>query len=379
MNALRLVVAAALAGGLVTGCKNARPVPPDVHEQPRASLFPHEKHGGFDCVDCHTAIPKAQRLGEAKLPAVVKCEECHPDIQKPTDETTRKAAAAAAAISYSHDVRQRHVIGHLYHLKRIQTKEINQACATCHKALPEAGKVRDVTPAMETCTSCHHHQQDVAVAKCSPCHVSLRRYPLKPVEAVAAMSHQGNWIRGHQSAAKDGAETCAQCHDQTYCASCHSTATAPVRPEIRFPERIESDFIHRGDFVSRHRIEAAADPASCRKCHGSQFCDSCHTAQNVSPRNRLQGGTPRDPHPVGWANDPSKGGQFHGTAARNDIVSCAACHDPGAASICTTCHRSFGPGAAGLGGDPHPPGFRSQHSRADIRKNGMCSACHTNG
>jgi hypothetical protein len=305
----------------------------------------------------------------------VKCEECHPDLAKPADETTRKAAASAAAIGQGPAREYQISFNHEDHLKRIKTKEVNQACAACHKELPETGKLRDVTPAMETCTACHYHQEEVAVAKCSPCHVSLRRYPLKPVEAIAAMSHQGNWIREHGTPAKNGAETCAQCHDQTYCANCHANATVAMRPEIRFPERIESDFIHRGDYVGRHQIEAAADPASCRKCHGSFFCDSCHTAQNVSPRNGLAGGSPHNPHPIGWANDKSRGADFHGTAARNNIVGCAGCHDQGPAAICVKCHSV--PGSVGV--NIHPSSFMSKHTHDDIRKNSMCRACHLNG
>jgi hypothetical protein len=375
MKALRMFMVAALAGGLVAGCKNARIVSGDTHEEPRPTLFTHEKHGGFDCVDCHTGIPKAQKLGEAKLPTVVKCEECHPDIGKPTDEPTRKAAAAASAVA-QREVREHQItFNHEDHLKRIKTKEVNQACATCHKELPEVGQVRDVTPPMSTCTSCHYHEQEVAQARCTPCHVSLRRYPLKPVEAIAAMSHTGNWVREHRNIAKNGAETCAQCHDQTYCATCHANATVPFRPEIRFPERVETDFIHRGDYVSRHQIEASADPASCRKCHGSFFCDSCHKEQGVSPLTTMAGGVARNPHPIGWANDRSKGAEFHGTAARNNIVSCAGCHDQGPAAICVNCHRV--PGIANV--NIHPSSFLSKHKHDDIRHNGMCLACHTNG
>ncbi|GEJ57039.1 multiheme c-type cytochrome [Anaeromyxobacter diazotrophicus] len=375
---LRFALIAALAGGLAAGCKSARRISGDTHEEARPSLFTHEKHSSVDCVDCHTEIAQAKRLGEAKLPPVSKCEECHPDLANPTDDTTRNAAAAAASLAHRPARDYQLTFDHEGHLKRLQAKDVNQACARCHKDLPEAGVVRDVTPTMATCTSCHHHQQDVALARCSPCHVSLRRYPLKPIEALAAISHQGNWIRGHGGAAKNGAETCAQCHDQTYCATCHTAATVPFRPEIRFPERVEADFIHRGDYVSRHQMEAAADPASCRKCHGSFFCDSCHRAQNLSS-NLVAGGNPNNPHPLGWANDKSKGSAFHGNAARNNIIACAGCHDQGAASICTTCHRSFGPGQPGLGGNPHPGDFRLKHSRADIRKNGMCLACHTAG
>ena len=377
MKTYRLLLIAALASGFLTACKVAHPVSSETHEDVRTSLFPHEKHGGFDCVDCHTGIPKATKLGEAMLPGSVKCEECH-EIKKPADESTRKAAAAAASLGTRASQDYQLSFNHAEHLGRIKTKEVNDACKTCHKdeQLPEVGAPHSSSPGMQACTACHYHATEVAEAKCTPCHVSLRRFSLKPIEALAGFSHQGNFVKAHGKLAKDSAETCAQCHDQTFCANCHATATVPFRTEIRFPEKVESDFIHRGDFVSRHQIEAAARPESCRKCHGSFFCDSCHTQQNISG-NFLRTQS-HNPHPLGWATPGS--GDFHGTAARQNIITCAGCHDQqGAANICTTCHFSNGPGSAGIGGSPHPPGFSSKHGRDEIRKNGMCVACHKRG
>jgi hypothetical protein len=375
----RLLLAAATAAGFLAGCKNARPVSRDIHEAPRTSAFPHEKHGGFDCVDCHTGIPKATRLGEAKLPGQVKCEECH-DIKNPTDDQSRKVVAALATLKDRPQRDYQITFNHVDHLKRIKAKEPNQVCATCHKVLPEAGVTAKVTPAMQACLSCHYHAEEVAQAKCQPCHVSLRRYPLKPIEALVGLSHTAEWIHEHQRYAKNTAETCAVCHDQTFCANCHATSTAPFRAEIRFPEKIESGFIHRNDYVSRHQIEVQADPAMCRRCHGSFFCDSCHTAQNISYRNVLAGGNPPRVHPPNWSNNVGAGPElFHGDAARANIVSCAGCHDQGARAICTSCHRSNGPGSAGPGGDPHPPDFRAHHKRDEINKTPMCRACHFGG
>jgi len=365
MRAFRLTLLLA-AAGLLAACHGARPVSTPA-ETPRASSFPHEKHGGFDCVDCHTGIPSATALGQAKLPGVVKCKECHDlDKMKPADRASHTPPVRPARehqISFSH----------VQHLKIVKAKEVNDVCKTCHKdeQLPEAGQVRDATPGMQSCTACHYHGKEVAEAKCTPCHVSLRQYPLKPIESLAGFSHQGNWIREHGILSKNSAATCAQCHDQTLCANCHATSTVPFRTEIQFPERVEANFIHRGDYVSRHQIEAGADPASCRKCHGSFFCDSCHKEQNVSGRNFIAGGSPRNPHPAGWAFKGS--GDFHGTAARQNIVSCAGCHDQGPASICVSCHRVPGPAGVNI----HPGSFLSKHKHSDIAKNAVCLACHT--
>jgi len=370
MKTSRLVALSLLACGLLA-CEGTRRVDTPAEARTWTTSFPHEKHQAVDCTDCHTAIPRATRLGRAEPPDVAKCKECHDLASMSAPDraahTPRPREAAEHSITFDHAA----------HLRVIKAKDASEACKTCHKEdrLPEPGPARSVTPDMKTCTACHHHEQEVAETRCTPCHVSLRRFPLKPIEALAGFSHRGDFVHAHGKLVKNTAETCAQCHDQTFCARCHATATVPFRTEIQFPEKVESNFIHRGDYVSRHQIEAAATPDSCRKCHGSYFCDSCHAQQNISPRVSLGGGTPRNPHPAGWANPGS--GQFHGTAARQNIVSCAACHDQGPASICVTCHRSLGPGQAGIGGSPHGPGFNK--SRADIRRNSMCLACHTNG
>ncbi len=373
MKTLRLVVLAALAGGLA--CKSTRPVSQQTHEEPRTSLFPHEKHASFECADCHAEIPASTRLGQAKLPGAAKCEECHPDLAKPADEATRRVADALASLAKREARDYQISFDHASHLARTTAKG-SDACKTCHKEeqLPEVGTARSTSPTMQTCTACHYHSTEVAEAKCTPCHVSLRRFPLRPIEALAGFSHQGNFVKEHGRLAKNSAETCAQCHDQTFCANCHANATVPFRTEIRFPEKVETDFIHRGDYVSRHQIEAAADPAGCRKCHGSFFCDSCHSQQNISHRNALSGRGPHDPHPPGWATPGS--GDFHGTAARQNIITCAGCHDQqGPANLCVTCHQVGGVART----NPHSPGFLSKHPRSDIRKNGMCIACHKDG
>jgi hypothetical protein len=372
MKTARLLLATALAAGSLAGCKNARVVTAP-HETARTREFPHEKHGGFDCVDCHTGIPKATKLGEAKLPGEVKCSECH-ETKNPTDDQSRHVVQVIRSFANRPEGREYQMtFNHVDHLNRIKTKEPNQVCATCHKVLPEAGVKEDVTPPMTACTACHYHSEEVAQAKCQPCHVSLRRFPLKPIESLAGFSHTANWIHEHAILAKNTAQTCAQCHDQTFCANCHATSTVPFRPEIRFPEKVEANFIHRGDYVSRHQIEVQADPAMCRRCHGSFFCDSCHTAQNVSPRVRLNtGANPNNPHPPNWANAVGAGPQlFHGDAARANIVTCAGCHDQGARAICTTCHR-----VGGIGGNPHPGDFLRHHKLSETATTPMCQACH---
>jgi hypothetical protein len=361
MNRLLLVVAAALAAGC-----GAKPVKGYTSNDP-AYVFPHTPHieGDVDCKACHGNIATASKLDgtvrHVQLPEhpskADACSGCHD-----TDPTITVPKRSAPF---------RFTFDHAAHLPRVKGD-----CKACHKELPEKGDAVAKAPPMGSCTACHKHQQDFAQARCTPCHTDLKGY--KPESAFA---HQGDWIHIHGQLAKPSAETCAQCHDQSYCVACHSPTTTAALPETIFPERVDRAFIHRGDYVSRHMVDARALPASCRRCHGSPFCDACHIQQNVSGSIPL--GTARDPHPAGWSN-----GSAHGQAARRDITSCAGCHDQGANANCVGCHKVNGIaqlGASGLGANgPHPKSFLDAH-KGDIDpltnkptiKNKMCAACHT--
>lgn len=318
-----------------------------------AYVFPHSTHTDADvaCSWCHAGIAKATKLEanvrHVQFPKVISkekaCADCHDT--EPTLPLPKRSREF------------RFTFNHEAHLKHTSD------CRRCHLAVPERGDTSPKIPPMGTCTGCHKHQLDYAQARCMPCHLDLRGY--KP---ETAFRHEGLWIQSHGALTRSSAETCAACHDQTFCAPCHSPATAPTRLENIFPERVDRGFIHRGDYVSRHMIESRANPASCRRCHGSGFCDACHTSQGLT-RNAP---TFRDPHPVGWANNRASG-NFHGDAARRDISSCAGCHDQGARSVCVGCHQ-----VGGVAGSrsPHPRKFTSAHDRSEIAKNAMCRACH---
>jgi hypothetical protein len=347
---LPLLAAALVAGLLASGCTKGKKLEAAKAEAKRADVeFPHSIHvdQGIACEDCHAGIEKATSLRQRHLPPKEKCAECHDGYSGPSPDSIPEAR-----LSFSHAA----------HLPQITAKD---KCATCHAKLPEMGEPRFV-PSMDTCTSCHKHQLDYNQGRCRPCHVTM-----KGLEPGKYFTHAGDWTRLHGPAARPSAESCAQCHDQTYCAECHAATTTAARPSIIFPERVERDYIHRGDYVSRHMIDAEASPASCLRCHGKNFCEACHEQQNL--RGVLLSGG-RDPHPDGWMNLAS--GEFHGDAARRNAASCAACHDqPGNQNACVACHRDL----AGPQANIHPRSFRSKRDEKDIADNGMCRACHVSG
>jgi hypothetical protein len=356
----RRLLAAAAAAALLAGC-TARDARPAARADPPFA-FPHGPHveGDVDCLLCHASIAKATaleaRVRHVALPKKLQepCSGCH--------ETLPRLAPSPRTREF--DVR----MDHAAHLARPGVK-----CTSCHAELPDTGQAVPPPVSMNACTACHVHQKAFAEARCTPCHVDMRKLE-KPLQAFA---HQGDWPRLHGQLARPSAETCAQCHDQTFCADCHAATTAPGKPSLIFPEELKRDFIHRGDFVSRHMFEADASPASCRRCHGSQFCDACHTQQNWTQRSAV---TPHNnPHPQGWGTPPSPGAKpRHAAAARANVVACAGCHDHGADSICVQCHRQGGiasdPVARPNG--PHPSSFVRRHQGDDKAKNAMCLACH---
>jgi hypothetical protein len=318
--------------------------------------IPHGKHGeaGVACDACHEKVASSPSLAVSLIPAMDKCGECHEVGDDKTcgmchthPDSPEARARPNRHLNFPHD-------------KHLANAEIKGECARCHTALPEPAKPVDVVgPSMAVCTACHNHEADYDEGRCSKCHQDLGRFQLRP---VADFSHRGDFLKEHPLAARSTV-ACAQCHDQTFCTDCHAKTVA-ARAEVKFPERIGRLFIHRNDFVSRHTVEARADQARCQRCHGVSYCQSCHASQGLSS----QGDTTRNPHPPGFG---AAGPTSHGPAARRDIVSCAACHDQGAASICVDCHK-----VGGVGGNPHPTGWTTRHNADELKRNSMCLACH---
>lgn len=344
MRALRTWVVAAAA--LAAGCTSKGKAPERAENPPY--VFPHSPHVENDvkCDLCHPGLDDAGKLDPAvrhvKLnPKDKACADCHGD--------------EIAGIKVPKRVKEfRLTFSHADHLFQVDGK-----CQGCHQKLPEKGDAAAEAPPMSACTGCHNHQKDFDEARCTPCHVDLKAFPLKPLTEFA---HKGDFKRTHGALARTSAATCATCHDQTYCVDCHSPATTPMGPALRWPELVERDFIHRGDYVSRHMIEAGANPASCTKCHGAAFCESCHRLQGVASLPGTTFTSDRNPHPTGWAGAP------HGKAARRNIATCASCHQANAELLCGTCHN-HGPRI-----NPHPPGFDG-----DGKSKGVCRTCHAAG
>jgi len=344
-----LLLLAAMAQALLFACNESGPPP----------RFPHEKHlsqiacggeGQPDCLSCAVChkVPK-QDQGSPSFPKVDICNRCHKPGEKrvaeiqPVDDAQ---AQLARTITFDHD----------RHLKK---KGIKGQCVPCHAGAVRGSADAERFPPMSKCFSCHEHSDQWDRGECAPCH---QRADLQRLMPQTFLRHDGAFQKKHGLAARQQGKVCQSCHSQSQCDDCHDV-TQDLKIENRRPDAIERNFVHRGDFMVRHPIEARSQPAKCARCHTQRDCEGCHLERGVS--GLAKGGV--NPHPPGWIGSNPDAPDFHGRAARRDILTCAACHDQGPATNCIRCHK-----VGGYGGNPHPSGWKS--SRSDSAS--MCRYCH---
>ncbi len=321
-------------------------------------VFSHNKHAvveKIDCADCHGGVAKNKSLDE-KREIPHKCDECHDTPATYSKETaTLLESSRVTGVIFSHEK----------HLTLTLPADATPvSCDSCHGSIKEAKKISDYRlDLMELkCVECH--KTDFDKENCDLCHKagSLRNTDTKALWKY--LDHSGDWLHRHGSQARGTDQTCAHCHKVETCAECHSRSNVPMRPSQLRLNQPDSMAHHRGDWISRHPMEAKLDSKSCQVCHQLSSCKACHDRFGVGQTGAL--GSKTSPHPGGWLLRGS--GESHGDAARRDAVSCAACHDRGAASNCVTCHRIGAPG-----GNPHPAGWQSNQDKATSP---ACTPCH---
>lgn len=321
---------------------------------PPPPRFPHEKHleelpcggpGQRACLNCNTCHTVSEKRRDDKLPEPVLCETCHQkDAQTAVQALKAIPERPYGEIQFNHD-------------QHLALPKLNGQCVGCHSGVVEGAK-RNI-PAMSECFKCHEHQAEWDRGECVPCHA---KSDLKRITPQSFLRHDASFIKHHGIEAVQQKQLCQSCHAKQDCEGCHD-ASQDLTIERRRPEALESRFVHRGDFMSRHAIEAQASPAECQRCHEPSSCDACHTRRGVSANSSSS----RNPHPPEWVGNSASIKSLHGKAARRDLLSCASCHDQGPATNCIGCHK-----VGAYGGNPHPGGWRS--SRSDTA--GMCRYCH---
>jgi hypothetical protein len=315
--------------------------------------FHHGPHlaSGLSCTSCHPSRARSsQDRHDIAMPPERQCRACH--VRAEQQQCAYCHTAPATPGTYDRTNREL-FFSHATHVARVEGN-----CVACHQSDETHASAR-FEPAIQDMASCANrcHANEMRAMNCALCHASLERYD---VESITLVHHGPGFARHHGVEARAMGATCVQCHEPTFCARCHAAAPGIAIVDLD-PIDVTRDFVHRGDFMSRHGDEARFTTATCTRCHGVDFCDGCHRASGVG------GGVgPGSTHPPGWLDPASPNG--HAREARRNILACASCHESDAAQICTPCHR-----VGGIAPSPHPPGFRAG---IDAMQHAVCLVCH---
>ncbi|MBN2344067.1 MAG: cytochrome c3 family protein [Deltaproteobacteria bacterium] len=324
-------------------------------------IFSHNLHSeqGAECADCHSGVSEDAETKVTPM-SMDQCADCHDVEDESGCKTCHKNADDPA--SWQKPTPAPLLFSHQAHEAR--DAESMQDCASCHSGAATAttsAKRTDMMPKHAECKTCH--EKEINLGQCDMCHERLDLYDMAENDFY---SHPPGFFERHGMKAAASESNCALCHDNSFCSDCHNKADT-VRPSLKFPDKVNKSFMHSGDWMSKHALRSKTDPASCQKCHGVSYCSSCHNRNGIGA-GVDQNGT-NNPHPERsvWI---SPGPRSHGAAARKDILSCASCHDQGAASNCVNCHHES------MGINPHPPGWKAPVSNSERSSHSNCGICH---
>lgn len=305
-------------------------------------IFSHAGHqeDAGECAICHGAI--SGDSGFSKIfPVKADCAACH-DVEASCSTCHTNPDKIKKPVAKTENQRRVNFV-HTEH------KDALADCSVCH---PDPDKKFNRKSGHEACSKCHSEQIENLL--CSLCH---RELSYSGLSELAGFTHKDNFLAEHAVFAKRSTQTCTQCHSQAYCNGCHSRNQS-IKPSLQFPEKVKASFIHRGDWITAHRIEAKVEDGRCLKCHSISECSKCHNRVGVSPA----ADDPSFKHEAGWIT-------IHGKKAREEITSCASCHQKNGPGRCTSCH------AASAGINPHPDGFGGK-LKGLTKSDRMCAQCH---
>lgn len=336
------------------------------------------------CLACHA------HAAPAHLDARSDCRSCHLPLARATRLSVERIGGFPRPPSHdAPDFRRRHAPADERSLA---------SCATCH--------------AQQSCARCHvnaRSERSIAALGSDPRVATLvaDRGGHWPVPESHA---RRDWVYEHGRDATRATASCATCHAQPSCRSCHIGAGAErvIRrlpgPDPGFSPGVQlrgaalmdlslrdpgaaasgrhlpvvasvgaargarewSDTtnsrvvrVHGAGYARTHGTEASAQALDCAGCHVQRFCSDCHAGEG---RRRY--------HPANFV-------QRHAPEAWGREQDCASCHNPEA--FCQSCHASTGlASSGGLRSAYHTrqPGWLLQHGQAARQGLESCTTCH---
>lgn len=246
---------------------------------PPALKFSHAAHAEVTCQRCHRSVtpPMGAMPGSdtIELPSMQSCLDCHRDGAQASRCTTCHLAAPSGRID----------TGLLpssggEHLLRPTSTLFGDAhgpgFATDHRAAAARSD--------RTCSACHDESE------CADCHASS----IRPMAF-----HPGDYLQVHAIAAKRASSECSTCHRyQSFCVGCHERVGVGVRAGSEWTGGAGALSFHPEGWASAsgggnlHAREARRNLPTCASCHREDDCLSCHSAD--------AGGMRITPHPAGW-------------------------------------------------------------------------------
>ena len=241
-----------------------------VYLTPPPLKFDHSAHRAAPCESCHGDLRAVGLATTRQLPAMATCLACHTD----GSEERHCADCHLAKLGGLIETRFEHGTlvpthdglgdGHGGDFKNRHTQEARQVGATC--------------------TACHDRSE------CIACHQGV----VKPMEF-----HPGNYVLSHAVDARRGKPDCSACHGaQSFCIGCHERSGIGTRGDTQYSSIDPDRAFHppgwstAGAGPNRHAGEARRNITSCASCHRERDCLTCHSAQ--------PGALHASPHPAGW-------------------------------------------------------------------------------
>lgn len=273
-------------------------------------------------------------------------------------------------------------------------------CSTCH--------------ARESCARCHPNAAEVsrAAAVGPDPRVARARHGQAPEYFTPPSHARSEWTATHGDSAKGRPGSCASCHAQPSCVTCHigrgaarqigrlsrpdadgaqgvqllvmpldvaarsavmtfphataevasrtATVVAHATPSPHAPDTVPTLVrIHPADFGRRHGASASSGELNCLGCHEERTCSGCH---NGDGRRRF--------HVFNFASR-------HAASAAGREQECASCHTT--ETFCRECHRGqniASTGARDVAYHDRQPNWLQQHGQAARLEMQSCASCH---
>jgi hypothetical protein len=352
---------------------------------PAACANCHGLHAGHDTAWMHVAAPSPEAClachrAPEHLAASAKCTTCHKPL-------TQVAALSAADIATFPKPPWHNDSNFL--AAHAPTSEARGAqCAICH--------------ARESCARCHPNADQlpaIQALESDPRVASLTR-DRAPVYFTPASHRTSGWVSEHGKDAAANYQTCASCHTQTSCRTCHrgdlGSSTISKLPQAK-PGRAPGVVLvldstaspshaltpiqaantqtmtllatardtvhvhmHPPGFATNHKTVAASGLLDCQGCHQPRDCTACH--DGVSTRQNY--------HPADFMSR-------HAEPAFALEQNCSSCHR--VETFCRNCHQKSGIANSGsVRGSAHngQPLWLLQHGQAARQNLTSCTACH---